>query len=86
MLDQLALSFALLTMLLSYYLRHHDATLVTFLGLRVSVRNVLLELGFLLTWRAIFWVMGLYQVRLIHAAWARSSGECRSPFCPAPRF
>ena len=65
LLDKFALTFALLVMLLSYFIRHRDGTLVSFLSLRVSFRNILLELALLLVWRCIFWIMGLYEPRLL---------------------
>ena len=64
-LDQTALSGALFLTILSYYIGEHGSSITTFLGMRVSMRNLVFEVVFLLVWRCIFWMMGLYSLRLI---------------------
>ena len=39
-----------------------------FLSLRISVRNLFLEIAFLIVWRTMFWAAGLYQPRLNRTA------------------
>jgi exopolysaccharide biosynthesis polyprenyl glycosylphosphotransferase len=63
--DQCALTLALLLTVLSFYLAHSGDSINGFLLQRVSLRTLFYELGFLLGWRVIFWMMGLYQPRLI---------------------
>lgn len=64
-LDQAALTAALFLTVLSYYLPQTDSSLASFLSLRISIRNLLTELAFLFAWRFMFWMMGLYHLRLI---------------------
>jgi exopolysaccharide biosynthesis polyprenyl glycosylphosphotransferase len=66
LLDQLALTAALFFTVLSYYLKQpNDGGITGFLTLRVSMRNLLIELVLLAAWRLVFWMMGLYHLRLI---------------------
>ena len=39
-----------------------------FLGMRISVRNLLVQVALLCTWRLIFWIAGMYQPRLNRTA------------------
>ena len=39
-----------------------------FLGMRISVRNLLVQVALLCTWRVIFWAAGMYQPRLNRTA------------------
>lgn len=61
--DQILLTAALFLTLFSFHLAHGD-NLQNFLQLRVSVRNLFVEIGLLFTWRFLFWMVGLYQPRL----------------------
>ena len=61
--DQVALTIALVLTLYSFSLRH-GANLAAFLELRVSMHNLLIELGLLIGWRLLFWAAGIYQPRL----------------------
>ena len=61
--DQIALSLALFLTLFSSSLANGD-NLEHFLQLRISVRNVVVEIALLLIWRSLFWMVGLYQPRL----------------------
>ena len=64
MLDLLILSLGLLLLVVRSFLEQHgDAA--TFFALRISMRNLLLEMALLFCWRALFWVAGLYQPRLM---------------------
>ena len=60
--DQIALTAALFLTLFSFSLAQGD-NFQNFLGLRISVRNLFLEIGLIFTWRFVFWMVGLYQPR-----------------------
>jgi exopolysaccharide biosynthesis polyprenyl glycosylphosphotransferase len=61
--DQVAMTAALFLTLFSFSLAQ-GTSLESFLQVRVSVRNLAVEVGLLLAWRFIFWMAGLYQPRL----------------------
>ena len=61
--DQAALTAALFLTLISFSFEQGQS-LQNFLQLRISVRNLGIEIGLLIVWRCIFWMAGLYQPRL----------------------
>lgn len=67
MLDSFALTIALFLTLSSSPLQHGQS-LEHFLSIRVSVRNLCIEVAFLVLWRAFFSIAGLYQPRLNRSA------------------
>jgi exopolysaccharide biosynthesis polyprenyl glycosylphosphotransferase len=63
LIDQMALTAALFLTLISFSFEQGQS-LEHFLQLRISVRNLCIEIGLLIVWRFIFWMAGLYQPRL----------------------
>ena len=61
MLDQIALTLALVATVISEYAATNQASIAGFLSLRVSFRNLLAECVFLVGWRVVFWMTGLYS-------------------------
>ena len=61
--DQIALTAALFLTLISFSFEQGQS-IQSFLQLRISVRNLGIEIGLLIVWRFIFWMAGLYQPRL----------------------
>ena len=61
--DQAALVLAVIFSLFSSPFEHGE-TFEHFLGLRISMRNLLVLVGLLVVWRFFFWVAGTYQPRL----------------------
>lgn len=61
--DQIALVTAVVLSLFSSSLQRGE-TFQHFFGLRISMRNLLLQIGMLVIWRFLFWVTGAYQPRL----------------------
>jgi exopolysaccharide biosynthesis polyprenyl glycosylphosphotransferase len=63
-LDQAALTLALVLTVLSQFATQTD-TIDSFLRHRISLLALVYELGLLLSWRVLFWIMSLYQPKLI---------------------
>lgn len=61
--DQVALVLAVVFSLFSASIQRGES-FEHYLGLRISMRNLLLQIGLLIIWRALFWVVGTYQPRL----------------------
>ena len=62
-LDLLALSLGLLLLVVHTFLQD-GSTAAQFFALRISMRNLLLEVTLLFCWRGLFWAVGLYQPKL----------------------
>ena len=63
-LDLAALSAALFLTVVNFFLRAGEGGFASFLRLRISMRNLCIELALLLVWRIVFWAVGLYHVNL----------------------
>ncbi len=62
-LDLAALSLGLLLLVIHTFL-HDSTSAAAFFTMRISVRNLVLEIILLACWRAVFWVLGLYQPQM----------------------
>ncbi len=62
-LDLMTLALGLLLLVIQIFL-HESSDGAAFLATRISVRNLFLEIGLLLCWRVLFWVVGIYQPTL----------------------
>jgi len=61
--DQVALTAALFLTLFSFALAQ-GTPFQHFLQMRISLRNLVIEIGLLMAWRFLFWMSGLHQSRL----------------------
>src|ERR1700691_5567408 len=61
--DQVAMTLALFLTLLSFALAQ-GTPFQHFLQMRISLRNLFVEIGLLMAWRFLFWMSGLHQARL----------------------
>ena len=62
-LDMLALSLGLLVLVIHTFLREASNP-AEFFTMRISVRNLLLEVALLFCWRVLFWAAGIYQPKV----------------------
>src|SRR6202012_6213767 len=85
--DQVALILAGIFSLFSASIQRGE-TFEHYLGLRISMRNLLLQIGLLIVWRFLFWVVGTYQPRLnpnmTTMLWRipLTTALCAGVFCP----
>jgi len=61
--DQVAMTAGLFLTLLSFSFSQ-GTPFQHFLQMRISLRNLAVEMGLLMVWRFIFWMSGLHQARL----------------------
>lgn len=63
--DMACLLLALALTVVRYFLNQQTSDFASFIGLRISVKNLLIELGLLVVWRVLLGSVGLYNTRLV---------------------